>query len=223
MNLSPIVIFGYDRPSHMSNMIRSLSQNKESIDSEVFIFIDGANTTTDTRAHKKVIDKVSENLPFKKTYLKVREENIGCKENIISGISEVIDDYGKAIIVEDDLLLGKYFLNYMNNALNYYEDSREIWHINGYSLPQLIKNSSKSSISTLAQPWGWGTWSDRWEVFIKNKYYEKNLISDLNRAERKKFNFYNLATYWENALKLDKLEHFLKPKKTKSKYLSLTS
>ena len=40
-------------------------------------------------------------------------------------------------------------------------------------------------------------------MFIKNKYYDKNLISDLSETERKKFNFYNLATYWENALKLD--------------------
>jgi len=203
MNLAPIILFGYDRPAHISNMIESLTKNKESFDSELFIFIDGKNDTTDVGSHKKVIDKVSENLPFKKKYLNVRKENIGCKKNIISGISEVIESYGKAIIVEDDLVLGKHFLNYMNNALIHYENNSKIWHINGYSYPQIFKNSKKSSIGTLAQPWGWGTWSDRWEVFIKNKYYEKNLISDLSEAERKKFNFYNLATYWENALKLD--------------------
>ena len=68
MNLAPIIIFGYDRPIHISNMIKSLTQNKESFDSEVFIFIDGENDTTDVAAHKKVIDKVSENLPFKKIF-----------------------------------------------------------------------------------------------------------------------------------------------------------
>ena len=69
MNLAPIILFGYDRPAHISNMIESLTKNKESFDSELFIFIDGKNDTTDVGSHKKVIDKVSENLPFKKKYL----------------------------------------------------------------------------------------------------------------------------------------------------------
>jgi hypothetical protein len=205
MNLAPLIIFGYDRPIHISNMIHSLSKNSEAIDSEAFIFIDGANDDTDIEAHQKVINKVSEKLPFKKTHVNVRKDNFGCKKNIIEGISDVLDTRNHAIILEDDLMLGKHFLNYMNNSLNMYKDHPEIWHINGYSLPQFFKNSKKSSISTLVQPWGWGTWSDRWDVFIKNRYYEKNLISDLNPLDRKRFNFYNLATYWENALKLDEI------------------
>ena len=78
------------------------------------------------------------------------------KKNIISGISEVIESYGKAIIVEDDLVLGKYFLNYMNRALIHYENSSEIWHINGYSYPQILKNSNKSSIGTSRTTMGMG-------------------------------------------------------------------
>ena len=83
MNLAPLIIFGYDRPIHISNMIHSLSKNSEAINSEAFIFIDGANDDTDIEAHQKVINKVSEKLPFKKTHVNVRKDNFGCKKILL--------------------------------------------------------------------------------------------------------------------------------------------
>ena len=89
--------------------------------------------------------------------------------------------------------------------LEKYKEYDEIWHVNGYAHPQLFKNKKKASLSVLCQPWGWGTWNDKWDEFIKNKYYEKNIISTLEDSERRKYNFYDLATYWESALKLDQV------------------
>ena len=38
--LSPIAIFGYDRPEHLENLLNSLVKNDESKDSTVYFFID---------------------------------------------------------------------------------------------------------------------------------------------------------------------------------------
>ena len=63
----------------------------------------------------------------------------------------------------------------------------------------------KGFVKRIVSALGWGTWDDRWKNFTENKYYEQNIISTLNDSERKKFNFYNLASYWESALKLDQV------------------
>ena len=205
MTYSPIIIFGFDRPSHLKNMVTSLLNNSESKDSEVFFFIDGPTEKTDLRRHEEVVKFANEKFPFKSQNTIIREKNLSCKVNIISGITEVLNSHDSVIVLEDDLILGNYFLDYMNKSLNFYKDNKEVWHINGYAHPQLFRNKKNASLSVLCQPWGWGTWDDRWKNFTENKYYEKNIISTLDDSERKKYNFYNLASYWEAALKLDQV------------------
>ena len=41
MEFSPIVVFGFNRPKHINRMLESLSDNLESVDSEVIFYIDG--------------------------------------------------------------------------------------------------------------------------------------------------------------------------------------
>ena len=45
-------------------------------------------------------------------------------ESIIEGVSDVIDDYGKIIVLEDDIEVSKYF-EFMNQSLNFYEKKRK--------------------------------------------------------------------------------------------------
>ena len=205
MELAPIAIFAFDRPNHLQNMVDSLLYNDESKESVVYFFVDGPTDKTNLKEHELVTKIAEQRFPFKKQHTIIRKENVSCKFNIINGISEVLEDNAKIIVLEDDLILGKHFLNYMNSSLDRYKDIEKIWHVNGYAHPQLLKKSKKASLSTLCQPWGWGTWDDRWNLFTENKYYEKNIISTLSDTERKKYNFYNLASYWESALKLDQV------------------
>lgn len=205
MDKTPVIIFGYNRPLHLERTLTSLFANKEVRDTEAFIYIDAASKEVDELNNREVISIVSNKLDFKKTTIRIREKNFGCKKNIISGVSEVLSDYKQAIIIEDDLILGKNFLNYMNNALSFYRNKEDVWHINGYCHPQIVSNKKSASISRLVQPWGWGTWNNRWEKFIQNKSYEKNIISTLDKKLRDEFNFYDLASYWESALKLDQI------------------
>jgi len=205
MDYAPIVIFGFDRPLHLNNMIESLSHNTECIESDAYIFIDGPTEKVNQENYEKVLEVTRGELPFKNSFITIREKNLQCKNNIIQGITEVIENKGRAIIMEDDLIVSNQFLHYMNHALEEYKDNKDVWHINGYSFPQFLGNEKKASISKLAQPWGWGTWKENWNIFIdeEHKYYKKNIISTLSKEKRREYNFYNLATYWEESLKLD--------------------
>ena len=198
MKFSTILCFGFDRPMHLERMLNSLEKNHESIDSDVYICIDGPADGTDLEMHSKTVEVAKKNWNFKSTKLILRERNLDCRTNIINTITELFKTNDRLIILEDDLVLGPNFLSYMNAALHKYLNKKEMWCINGYSYPQLNFKSG-SSVSKYVSPWGWGTWSDRWEIFVNEDYDKKNFISSLSENDRKKFNVENLYD-WEDII-----------------------
>ena len=198
----PIVCFAYSRPTHLNNMLSSLEKNKISKFSDVTIFINGKDNKTNIDNWQKVVEVASKNWSFKSLNVKIRNKNIGAKKNIINGITEMFAANDKLIILEDDLILGNHFLDFMNYCLNKYENDENIWHINGWAHPQLFSVKSRSAVSYFMSPWGWGTWSKRWDVYIKNRHYEQNLISSLPEKEIKFFNMYG-GVDWENMILRD--------------------
>ena len=127
MKFSTILCFGFDRPMHLERMLNSLEKNHESIDSDVYICIDGPADGTDLEMHSKTVKVAEKKWDFHKTNLIIRDKNLTCRTNIIETISEVFKVHDKLIILEDDLVLGPKFLSYMNNALNIYEDKKNMY------------------------------------------------------------------------------------------------
>lgn len=202
MTLSPIVVFGFNRPNHLNNMLKSLSKNPEAKESKVIFFIDGYDNKSDELINE-TLEIVKKDWEFSEKTINFRERNYGCKFNIINGVTEVLKDFESVIVLEDDLILGEYFLNYMNTSIEKYKTDDRVWAISGWGHPQLFNIKTSSSFSTLTSPWGWGTWKNNWNIFIENKLYEKNLISDLNEKDKNQFLFYGYADYWEEAIKKD--------------------
>lgn len=167
--LAPIVLFVYNRLDHTQGVIETLLKNELSKESEFYIFSDAAKS-------ENGLDKVNEvrrfirderwHAGFKKVSIIEAEKNKGLAKSIIGGVSEIIQKYGKVIVLEDDLKLSPYFLEYMNDALNYYRDDEKIWSISGYSFPMksLKKYPHDVFYSYRGCSWGWATWSDRWET-----------------------------------------------------------
>jgi hypothetical protein len=85
--------------------------------------------------------------------------------SIISGVTQVIEQYGKVIVLEDDLLTSPNFLDYMNQALSFYEKKERVLSISGFSFPNCITNDNINDVAFgyRASSWGWGTWKNRWE------------------------------------------------------------
>ena len=169
MSLSPIVIFGFNRPEHMRRMLESLRNNPESKNSKIIFYIDGFDNENDELI-KKTLEIVKEDWGFADKIVNFRDRNYGCKFNIIYGITEVFKDFESVIVLEDDLILGKNFLNFMNTSIEKYESSNKVWAISGWGHPQLVNLKNGSSFSSLTSPWGWATWKSKWNIFICSKY-----------------------------------------------------
>ena len=167
--LSPIILFAYNRPFHTYHTLIALTKNKESKDSDLIVYIDGPRNIKELNLIDNV-EKIISSFQGKFNSIKINraEINKGLAKNIIDGISNELNNYESVIILEDDIIVSTKFLEYTNNALNFYQNINSVWHINAFNLP-IEKNINTEYVFTrLMFCWGWATWKDRWFSFVND-------------------------------------------------------
>lgn len=164
MKYAPIALFVYKRPNHLKRVVDSLLKNKAVSESELFIFSDGPKMEEDVGSVSEVRDYIETIDGFKKVNLIKRNRNLGLANSLISGVSEVISLYSQVIVLEDDIVVGPNFLEYMNEALRRYEKSEEVACIHGWNYPIKGKSSATFFLKG-ADCWGWATWKRAWVLF----------------------------------------------------------
>lgn len=163
---APIVVFAFNRLDSLQSTINSLLCNEEASLSDLFVFVDGPRTKVDGESKK--VDQVKEYVKsiagFKSLTYSFSEVNKGLGPSIIAGVTEIINKYGCAIVLEDDLMFSPNFLSYMNQGLEKYKEENKVFSICGYS--NLVKcpkdYHSDFYFCTRSSSWGWATWADRW-------------------------------------------------------------
>lgn len=185
---APVILFVYNRPEHTKRTIESLACNTLAKQSDLYIFSDGSKSPHDKEDVETVqnfIDQVAKSDRFRSVSITKSSDNKGLSKSIISGVTQIINTFGKVIVLEDDLLTSPLFLQYMNDALSYYESDERIWGVSAYS--SQMKTVTKDVYFTpRISSWGWATWKSRWEqVDWEVKNYRK---FRLNLCERQMFN-----------------------------------
>lgn len=198
--IAPIVLFVYNRPWHTIQTVGALQRNEMAGQSDLIIYSDGPKTEADKDlvcAVRRYIKKIK---GFKKIIITERDENLGLAKSIISGVTEVINQYGCVIVLEDDLVTSPYFLSYMNNALEKYKNNENVMQVAGYMFPNSLPTEFDAVFLPLSTTWTWGTWKRAWDrLDLSRKGYEK-LKKD--KKLRKEFNlngsydFFRLYNYF---------------------------
>lgn len=164
---APIAVFVYRRLDCTKKMLQALQEDPLAKYSVVYIFSDGYKSDTDRQAVEQVqkyLGEYEKRAIFKEMHLIYHKNNIGLANSIISGVTQVINEYGKVIVLEDDLIVQGNFLQYMNDGLMYYQNDSRIWSISGFA-PEMnvLKNYKDDTfLSYTGSSWGWGTWKNRW-------------------------------------------------------------
>ena len=201
-NLSPIVVFTYKRLKHTIKTIDALKENIYADKSTVYIFSDAPKSDNDEGAVNEVREYIHSIEGFKEVIVIEREINYGLADNIVSGVTEIVNKHGKIIVLEDDMVTSKYFLKYMNDALDLYEDNKDVIEISGYMYPIDNKESLPQTwfLYRYADCWGWGTWKDRWDLYEKDT---KKLISSFSEEDIRFLNFNDSVNLWDQVIKND--------------------
>ena len=161
---APIALFAYARLDHLRLTVESLLSNAECAATPLHVFCDGPlheGARSQTDAVRAYVDTLQGFASVTRTY---RDANLGLAESVIRGVSEVLAQHGRVIVMEDDLVVSPHFLAYMNQGLDTYQNEPRVASIHGYTYP-VSEELSNTFFLRGADCWGWATWARAWQVF----------------------------------------------------------
>ena len=166
MKLAPICLFTYNRLDDTKQTIEALQNNYLAKQSRLFIFSDGPKNDGAKEKVKQVRSFIKDVEGFAEVVIYESPKNKGLANSIISGVTQVVNTYGKVIVLEDDLRTTPNFLDYMNQALDFYKNNKEVISICGYGLKIKKPKDYKTDFYLYGRSssWGWGTWKEDWET-----------------------------------------------------------
>ncbi|WP_130891091.1 glycosyltransferase family 2 protein [Fusobacterium ulcerans] len=174
--LAPILITVYDRKAHLEKSIEALKKNPLAKESVLYIASDAAYSKKDEKKVKEIREFIDNINGFKEIILFKSNENKGSYESTKLAIEKILEKHDKIIFLEDDIIVSKYFLEFMNNSLNLYEENNKIFAICSYVPPDfsLPKLKTEVYLWNYYCPWGMATWKKKWKELDLNleKYME---------------------------------------------------
>ncbi len=164
MNHAPILLFAYNRPTHLRNTLDALKRNPGASDSQLFVYSDAARTADDQEAVDEVRRMLRNVDGFKTVEVVERKENWGLARNVIDGVGTIVERFDRVIVLEDDLVTAPGFLAFMNNALETYKDEPRVGHIQACDFTKDASLPDTFLIKWTGS-WGWATWKRAWAHF----------------------------------------------------------
>tara|TARA_B110000902_G_scaffold263007_1_gene341152 strand:- start:698 stop:1594 length:897 start_codon:yes stop_codon:yes gene_type:complete len=185
---APIILFTYNRFEETKQTVAALQANFLAKESELFIFSDAAKDKAGIEKIEKVRIYLNTITGFKSVTIFESKRNKGLANSIIDGVSQILEQYETAIVLEDDLVSSPNFLDFMNQGLSFYKMDSNIFSISGYTLDlhSLKKSTKDYYYGYRASSWGWGLWANRWQQIGWCDDNYQGLLND--KQLQKKFN-----------------------------------
>ncbi len=199
MTLAPIVLFVYNRPAHTRRTVEALQKNDLATDSDLIIYSDAPKTPEAADAVREVRDYIRSITGFRSVRIVERERNWGLANSIIDGVTSVVNEHGRIVVLEDDLITSPYFLSFMNTALETYKYDETVMHISGYMFPIDSADLPESFFLRTASCWGWATWDRAWKCFEK---CPKKLLNEFSKQTIYRFNLDGAYDFWARLKKM---------------------
>tara|TARA_R110000803_G_scaffold22351_4_gene55759 strand:+ start:1988 stop:2776 length:789 start_codon:yes stop_codon:yes gene_type:complete len=156
-----VALFGYNRPEHTRKTLEALKQSF--YDGGVIhleCYLDG--TDAENQAVNDVILEYMD-MPF--TF---NINRAGERRELRTAVEEGLDDFfgkfDRGIVLEDDIVVSPYFVEFMRNSLYLYEEDENIFSICSFMQPSLA-GPADTVLLPRTHSWGWATWADKWKLY----------------------------------------------------------
>ncbi len=184
MATAPIVIFAFNRPDALQRLADALRRCALFNRSKVVVYVDGPRDEAECERVTRTIE-VANTITDD---VRASQMNRGLGASIISGVTDIINEYGRAIVLEDDLVPAPGMLLYLNEMLDRYANEPKVCSVCAYGLKVRRPEGYVGDVyfSPRSSSWGWATWRDRWsQVDWEVSDYDE---FRKNRRERRSFN-----------------------------------
>lgn len=165
--LAPLVLFVYQRPSHTKKVLDAIANDLLAKKTVLYVYSDGPKQPEDSIELEKIAQTRALIKNFKgckEVHLYSKTKNEGLARSIVGGVTDIVEKYGKVIVLEDDILISPFFLTYMNQALDLYEKEDRVMHVGSF-VPQRSGQEKLPGTYFLRfmNCWGWATWQRAWQ------------------------------------------------------------
>jgi hypothetical protein len=185
--LAPIAVFAFNRLDLLSTTLAALEGCAGFALSPVHVFSDAARENRPDEA-----DEVARVRAWLRSWcarvgavLHEAPVNKGLHRSIVDGVSRLLTIYETLVVLEDDVVVSRGFLTFMNEALTAYASRPDIVQVSGNLVPL---RASLPEIGLLRMPacWGWATWKRAWELYQDDA---ETLLREMNNADVNAFDF----------------------------------
>lgn len=193
MSDAPIALFVYNRPAHTRRVLESLRTAHDFDQRRLHVFCDGPRSDEDVPKVEETRATVHELVPESAEIVE-RDSNQGLAASVIAGVTRLCEAHGEAITIEDDLILSKNVLRYLDTALRRYRDEEKVMHVAAYMFP-VAGRLPDAFFYREATCWGWATWARAWRHFESDP-----AVIQAHVRERKAvsaFNVNDTMFFWE--------------------------
>lgn len=194
MDLAPVVLIVYNRLDYTKQTIEALKKNILSKSTSLYIYSDAAKDSKNQERVTEVRNYLYTISGFKEIHVIERNQNYGLTQNVISSVTEIVNQCGKVIVLEDDIVVADNFLEYMNESLTLYENEERVKAISAFWWPGDRENLPETFFLPWFTMWGWATWKRSWKLFERNP---QKTLRDFPRNEIPKLNFYGGFDLWK--------------------------
>jgi hypothetical protein len=164
MVLAPVILFAYRRKRHLAAVVEGLRSNPEARETTLIVYCDAAKSPSHSDEVSEVRDYVRGIKGFGDLRIIERECNYGLSRSITEGVTHVCDEFGRAVVLEDDIVPTPFFLAYVNAALDRYADDDRVLSIGCFPFnPQ--GDLPDTFFVQIPDCWGWAVWKRSWNLY----------------------------------------------------------
>ena len=158
------IIFTYHRSEHTKKVVEALKKNNL-LPQKLYIFQDGRKESTDVAGWEKV-NRIIREIDWCEKELHISKKNKGLAKSVVEGVSHVLKECEAVIVLEDDCVPHKQFMQFMVSALHIYKEQKKVYSVSGYSWDiHLSQREADAYFNGRICSYGWGTWEDRWSQY----------------------------------------------------------
>ena len=165
--LAPVVVFAYNRPTHLKRTLDALSACRLADRSSIHVFADGARNAAaedGVAGVRRLLEEEAKAARFASFRVYAATTNQGLARSVIGGVSQILDEYDRVIVLEDDLIVSGDFLEFMNACLDFYAEDPVVGSVTGFCPLESVPEHDGSGVFMVNRnsSQGWGTWRRVW-------------------------------------------------------------
>lgn len=177
----PVVVIIFNRPEKFRRLWTQIELLKPS---KLYVISDGPRSAQDRDLIDacRLLAEPSWQCEVTKIFSEV---NLGCRNRIVTGLTEVFNREEMAIVLEDDCIPRTTFFAYCKELLELYRDDPKVFSIAGTNtFVKECQEATKSTSVLLSRyfcSWGWAAWRRSWFSCKWDEALEPNIVDRLGQ------------------------------------------